>query len=323
MFLQLFKFFTTSLTILVGTSFTFVFINTTRAEDVKVYKHSVITETHDKTIKCLGEFFPDGKKSNLYEYDSQKTFSENIKRIRTDVDEVVIQFLGKVTSNLIEDSNIKPSDCDDYAKIRFTSSKYYLDTLKIISRGIDPNHDYNRTWYLNIPYEGYINGYHMVVPGMDPESIEDPAERKRYEKILWDNSVLANERRVQRSLTELNRKIPELLSKFFVISYSQSPRADDELVKLLEEYQYPEEEKIKIFKALNIAYKGFRDWQTKDNLFNATAKFISLSKGNVTIEKENGKRATIELSALRKVDQDYVEEQLAPKPETPKTGSSP
>jgi preprotein translocase subunit YajC len=61
---------------------------------------------------------------------------------------------------------------------------------------------------------------------------------------------------------------------------------------------------------LNIPYKGFREWQTNDGLLTLTAKVISVDKKEVKIEKEDGKQFTIELSALRKEDQDYVKRQL-------------
>jgi hypothetical protein len=55
----------------------------------------------------------------------------------------------------------------------------------------------------------------------------------------------------------------------------------------------------------------FREWQSADKLFKATAKFIFLdSNGEVNLEKADGKKTTIELSVLRKEDQDYVKEQL-------------
>jgi hypothetical protein len=66
-----------------------------------------------------------------------------------------------------------------------------------------------------------------------------------------------------------------------------------------------------------------RDWESTDGLFKTNAKFVSLDKKEVTLEKANGKQTTIELSALRKEDQVYVKEQLAPKPEKSKTDSSP
>jgi hypothetical protein len=56
-----------------------------------------------------------------------------------------------------------------------------------------------------------------------------------------------------------------------------------------------------------------RHWESTDKLFRATAKFIFLdSNGEVNLEKADGKKTTIELSVLRKEDQDYVKEQLKP-----------
>jgi hypothetical protein len=49
-----------------------------------------------------------------------------------------------------------------------------------------------------------------------------------------------------------------------------------------------------------------REWQSTDKLFKTTAKFITLEKDDVVLEKQDGKRTTIELKALRKTDQDYV-----------------
>ena len=63
----------------------------------------------------------------------------------------------------------------------------------------------------------------------------------------------------------------------------------------------------------NIPYKGFRIWQSTDQLFKTTAKFISLEKGEVTLEKADGKQTTIELFELRPEDQSYVKEQSKPK----------
>jgi hypothetical protein len=52
-----------------------------------------------------------------------------------------------------------------------------------------------------------------------------------------------------------------------------------------------------------------REWQSTDKLFKTTAKFVSLDNGDVTLEKTDSKRTTIEFSVLRKEDQDYVKEQ--------------
>jgi hypothetical protein len=293
-----------------------MFVENINADETKMrYKFSVIAENQKKTIQRLCYFFPEKEKSNLSIYDTKKTFAENIKRLGTESDDIM-QILGMILSDVIEDSRIKPSDCDDYVKIRSASTKFYLEVLKYINFGIDPTHDYDGVIYLNIPYERDVvatNGmrYHSTTAGtIDPETIDDPVDRKKYAKQLWDNSVLANERRIQTYLIDRKARIPEFFNRYLIASYSRSPRADDELVELLEKYKYLETEKIKIFKALNIPYKGFREWRTNDGLLTLTAKVISINKKEVKIEKEDGKQFTIEIYALRKEDQDYVKKQL-------------
>jgi hypothetical protein len=58
-------------------------------------------------------------------------------------------------------------------------------------------------------------------------------------------------------------------------------------------------------------------------VFRSCPKFISSDSKNVTVEKRDGKQTTVELKLLRKFDQEYVERQLTPKTEIPKTDSQP
>jgi Fe-S cluster biosynthesis and repair protein YggX len=286
-----------------------MFVSITMSEETKPrYLLSVLKESQEKTVVSLCQFFPETKEDKLNDYNPQKTYFENIKHIRTNTDNI-IQILYEARLELATYINIQPSNCDDYVKIRSALSKYYLDVLRYINLGIDPKHDYNREIYLNIGYKGYM-------PGISPEAIENPVDRKEYEKILWDNDVLANERRIQTYLMDIKTIIPELLNKYLIASYSRTPRADNELVELLEKYKYPAAEKAKIFKALNIPYKGFREWRTNDGLLTLTAKLISADKNEVKLEKEDGKKFTIEIAYLRKEDQDYVKKQREPKPKT-------
>ncbi|MDR3234644.1 MAG: hypothetical protein LBT46_13455 [Planctomycetaceae bacterium] len=273
------------------------------------YRHSEIVANQANTVKRLQSFFPKDKKSNLFDYDLQKSFSDNRKHIDPSVDEFV-QLLYQVHSNVIENCNIKPSQCDKYSEIRASASKYYFEILMFMRRAINPKYDFSQQGFLNIGYAGYM-------AGISPEAIENPEDRKEYEKFLWNNSKLSWERRIQSALVEIEQRIKKDLNQYLIVSYAHPPRAAEELAELLEKYQYPEEEKIKIFKALNIAYKGFREWKTTDGLFSPTAKLIALDKGDVKLEKADGKRITIEFSALRKEDQNYVKEQLKVQPATP------
>jgi Fe-S cluster biosynthesis and repair protein YggX len=155
--------------------------------------------------------------------------------------------------------------------------------------------------------------------GMDSRSIKNQEVQQKYEEELSSESqsvwTFRLQWHVKQSLTDALKKTSKILEEI----YSISPIVDDELVELLDKYEYPEEERAKIFKALNIPYKGFREWQTNDGLLTLTAKLIFADKKEVKIEKEDGKQFTIEIAYLRKEDQDYVKRQLDSKTKTPKT----
>jgi hypothetical protein len=178
---------------------------------------------------------------------------------------------------------------------------------------VDPKHD-----PLKLPTTNISPGKGTYSAGIAPESIKEPDIRKEYEKKLEENAEYAKNFNLQ---CFLNDAIFQSLNKFREVAiknYSLSPHADDELLELLDKYEYPEAEKVKIYKALNIPYKGFREWRTNDGLLTLTAKLISADKKEVKLEKEDGKKFTIEIAYLRKEDQDYIKRQLEPKPE-PKT----
>ncbi|MDR1478930.1 MAG: hypothetical protein LBJ00_08305 [Planctomycetaceae bacterium] len=158
----------------------------------------------------------------------------------------------------------------------------------------------------------------ILLPNMPPSDIKNPKTREKYEKVLWTNTKNRLENNIQRKMSDLKPKIQRVFLEYVWNEYGSQHSTDQELIDLLEKYEYPIEERVKLLCELNIPYKGFRTWQSTDKLFKTNAKFISLDKGEVTLEKANGKRTTIELSVLRKEDQDYVKEQLAPETKTPK-----
>jgi hypothetical protein len=146
---------------------------------------------------------------------------------------------------------------------------------------------------------------------MMPENIKNAKTREKYKKALWENAKRIMEHQIQTRLKDLQPRVQKKFLEFVLKEYKKEPRADEELLDLLEKYKYPEPDKIKLLCQLQIPYKGFREWQSTDKLFKATAKFISLdSNGEVTLEKEDGKQTTIELSVLRDIDQRYVQEQM-------------
>jgi hypothetical protein len=176
---------------------------------------------------------------------------------------------------------------------------------------VDSKHD-----PLKLPYVNISPGKGPYSSGIAPENIKEPDIRKEYEKKLKNNSEYTRKFNLQHTLRYLIPRSIEESREFIIRSYSKLPRAGEELVELLNKYEYPEEEKAKIFKALNIPYKGFREWRTNDGLLTLTAKLISADKNEVKLEKEDGKKITIEIAYLRKEDQDYVKKQREPKTKT-------
>jgi hypothetical protein len=99
----------------------------------------------------------------------------------------------------------------------------------------------------------------------------------------------------------IEKAIPGFVNETLV-KYKDNELAQIRLAKLLP-LLGEDAEKITFLKP------QFRNWKSTDGLFETHAKFISLDKKNdVTLEKENGKKTTIEFSALQKIDQNYVKE---------------
>jgi hypothetical protein len=195
---------------------------------------------------------------------------------------------------------------DDVNAIRLRSIilNEWLAFRKTLHQSFDEKHDFSIPVYKNLA----VNGPYPS--GIDPKHVKEPELRKDYEERLAKNTQLAYERRVQHTLRQLLEDATKEVEKFICNAYERKPRADQELIDLLEKYKYPEIEKIELLCKLNIPYKDFRNWESTDKLFKATAKFISLEKGEVNLEKADNKKTSIELSVLRKEDQDYVKRQL-------------
>jgi hypothetical protein len=204
-------------------------------------------------------------------------------------------------SILFSFSNLK--DIDAHKTRQFVAIEW-LSFRMILSESFDTKHGFSIPVYKNLE----VNGPYPS--GIAPKDIKEPDIRKEYEERLVKNTQLAYERRVQLVLRQLLEDTTKEIEKFICNAYERKPRADQELIDLLEKYKYPEIEKIKLLCKLNIPYKGFRNWESKDKLFKAAARFISLEKDEVNLEKADGKKTSIELSVLRKEDQDYVKKQL-------------
>jgi hypothetical protein len=154
-----------------------------------------------------------------------------------------------------------------------------------------------------------------VISNERPNPITEPEEAKKYERFSRRVAEYWQKKHDQEMLA-IFPTFFDTVNKTIIDSYSVEPRDDNDLIQLLEKSKYPFVEQIKILCQLNIPYKGFRNWESTDKLFKATARFISLEKGEVNLEKADGKKTSIELSVLRKEDQDYVKKQLEPEKKT-------
>jgi hypothetical protein len=266
----------------------------------KPIKHLDVMENLNKFEKD----FPERVKKYLEGYKNKTIYQEEIEI------DVVLELFKTQRSNLKKSSSLffieRPS-----GDLRKTLSIQWLIYCREMSKFVNLSFDFSKVPFLNMAPNGNYRA------GIAPKNIKEPEIRKDYEERLAKNAEYAREFRLQHTLHYLIPKSLEESREFIIKSYSQSPRANEEIVELLEKYEYPEEEKVKVFKALNIPYKGFREWQTNDGLLTLTAKVISVDKKEIKLEKEDGKQFTIELSALRKEDQDYVKRQLESETKTP------
>ena len=176
----------------------------------------------------------------------------------------------------------------------------WLPFWKMLSESFDQKHDFSIPVYINLG----VNGPYPS--GIDPKHIKEPDIRKDYEERLDKNTQLFYVRRVQLKLRQLLEDATEEIETFVVNAYMREPRADDELIQAMEKHELPEDIRVKILSKIGIAYRVFRDWASTDGLFKEIAKFVSLEEDVVTLEKADGSTTTIEFSALRELDRDYI-----------------
>jgi len=199
---------------------------------------------------------------------------------------------------------------------RKDKTEIFLALLQTVRKTIDPEFDPNVPIEMNvvpIPDKTDDTGQ-FFLPGMLAERIKHPQTRRNYEKACWENAKNSFLKRIHNNLNKLILDTESSFRRHVRRTYLEDSNTHQELIDLLEKYEYPEVERIKLLCDLKIPYKNFRQWQSTNDLFKATAKFVSLTKDEVTLEKADGKRTTIELSTLRKEDQDYVKAQQQAKP---------
>ncbi|GHT25389.1 hypothetical protein FACS18942_00050 [Planctomycetales bacterium] len=205
-------------------------------------------------LKLREEFFgkiPDSVKTNRF------FSSENeIEKTKDYLEQQYFLLYKLSTNNLCKE------------KHRKLLANEWLRFYLVLAKTFNPKHNFSATIYMNISVDGHYPS--EVVP----EFIKEPDIRKDYEERLAKNTKLGRKRKIQSTVKDLIDSVLKESQKFFIDAYSKAPRADAEIVELLEKYNYPEEDTAKVLKTLNIPYQVFREWQSKDGKFKVTAKFI-------------------------------------------------
>jgi hypothetical protein len=150
---------------------------------------------------------------------------------------------------------------------------------------------------------------------MSPNGIKDPIVKKEYTEYLEKRDALSKKATDQKQAKDTVRENKDSVKKYIIQSHSLRPFATSELEQLLQDNKVDAAFAKEILDAIKKAEKYapppsvYRNWQSKDDLFKAKAKFVSADDKKVTLEKEDGKQTTIEISVLRTVDQRFIKEQ--------------
>jgi hypothetical protein len=213
------------------------------------------------------------------------------------------------------------TDCDPESRQKNASRLLELYQLQISQ--IDENYNPKASenfFIMNgfIPPASYKGPYDS---GQDMSNVDDKATREAYKKYKEDETAKLNKRFVQRKAREVRDHYAKNVQENLVDAYSLFPYRTAELERMLTEKKVDLEMSRAILDAVRKVEKenpdkGFRIWLSNDKMFKTEAKLISSNKDSVTIENKNGKQSTIELSALRKEDQDFVKRQLEPEKKT-------
>jgi hypothetical protein len=102
----------------------------------------------------------------------------------------------------------------------------------------------------------------------------------------------------------------------------------EELMKKITDETKREEIKLKIEASEpKPVTKDFREWTSSNNKFSTDAVFVRVQDKDAVLKKRDDKEVTVPLEKLSDTDREYIQEQikeqLAPKPEKPKTDSLP
>jgi hypothetical protein len=207
------------------------------------------------------------------------------------------------------------NDCDPDKRNKYSNRllELYQSIVIQIDDTYDPNADENQPVTNGfVPPESYKEPYDS---GQDMSDVKDKATREAYKKYIEEQHQKVNRRESQQLATFVRERYSKEVVQYLIDAYSLFPHKTAELERMVTEKKVDPEMSRSILDAVRKIEKenpdkGFRIWLSNDKMFKTEAKLISINKDSVTIENKNGKQSTIELSALRKEDQDYAKKQL-------------
>jgi hypothetical protein len=213
---------------------------------------------------------------------------------------------------------------NDYNPItRKKYSERLLEIYQNIVLRIDEQYDFeaSENQIINNSFEPPESYKGIYFYGMDMSNDEDETTRIAYKNYLEDQKHKVNKRMEQQESRNIKERFEKKIQTYIINVYSLFPYRTAELEKMLKEKKVDSEMSQTILDAVRKHERenpdeGFRIWLSKDKLFKTEAKMISADKDNVTIKDKQGRQSTIELSALRQEDQDYVKRQRELKTKT-------
>ena len=159
----------------------------------------------------------------------------------------------------------------------FDSASYFLDPTRPVAQA--------RVW----PEKAETDDTgQFFLPGMAPEDIIHPETREKYRVALWENSKIGLDNKIDRVWIDLLDKVPDRTNSYLVWAYRQEPRADQKLIDLLEKYDYPEEERIKILEVVNMSNEEYQKWRQGGRTVESVLAVHVLQEGEVRIRNPDG-----------------------------------
>ncbi len=146
-------------------------------------------------------------------------------------------------------------------------------------------------------------------PDLRPNPKTEPEEAAMYERFVQAMSEFWDKRSEQEELARLFPKKFEEINQLIARAYRLEPRADKELVGILEKSDYPLEERVEILAELDIPYKDFRKWESRNGRLKVVAKMVSCDSRDVVLEKADGDTISLKLTELSRKDRTFISEQ--------------